>query len=324
MGNTSAKATPPTVGQKPNSGQGNVITNFGLSGEHSDKSPKKQVMWITAPVPPESKPNRGAPAGQLWSGYSGRVYDTDKMYTMLKGYFIGRGMDMALTALGYMRRQHEGHYRESGQPYEIHPLMMATYAVSLSDHKNITETTYALILLHDVPEEMRIPIEEMPFPYEVQRGLRYMTKVGFEGETKYELRRRYINELLEDKNATITKGIDRYKNLKTMVGALTNERICRNVVETDMLLLPALRQAKKKWPEASNLLDVLCTDIQACNDIIAQDRQIMLTDKHFVNRDDAIDFSYLITGEKPPQAVIEWQRKQQKMNDFHENEIMLT
>ncbi len=230
---------------------------------------------------------------------TGRLYDAEKMYTFLKGYFIGRKMNEALKALGYMREHHAEQLRADGQPYEIHPLMMACMAVYLSDEENITEDVYVTILLHDVSEETGTPVDELPFSYKARRGVKYMTKMSLPDETKFELRRRYCYELLESKEATIVKAIDRYANFLTMVGALGIKRIIKNVVETDMLLLPVLRQAEQKWPELSNLLHSLRTNIQGIMETCAKEHHVKLIDPKFVNALEVIDFSYLITGAEP-------------------------
>lgn len=235
---------------------------------------------------------------------TGRVYNAEKMYTFLKGYFIGREMNEALKALGYMREHHIGQLREDGQPYEIHPLMMACIAVYLSDEENITQDVYVTILLHDVSEETGTPVDELPFSYKARRGVKYMTKMSLPDETSFELRRRHCYELLESKEATIAKAIDRYANFLTMVGALKLKRVIKNVVETDMLLLPVLRQAEQKWPELSNLLHSLRTSIQGLVETCAKIYHVKLTDPKFVNALDAIDFSYLITGAEPPAEAL--------------------
>ena len=95
-----------------------------------------------------------------------------------------------------------------------------------------------------------------------------MTIEPIPGETKEETKRRYFNQLLESREATITKGIDRYDNLSTMPGVLDKAAIIKNINETNDLLLPTLKRAKEKWVDLSNILFILRTNIRSVNDIL--------------------------------------------------------
>lgn len=235
----------------------------------------------------------------LKEGCSGRVFNADKMYVYLRGVLDGANMAESRRALMYMRKRHAGQWRNDGQPYEIHPLMMACYAVSLDDAL-ITDSVLATILLHDVCEETSAMVEELPFSEAVRRGVKYVTLTRFSNETKYEQKKRYMNELLESLEATITKAIDRYMNLMTMPGTFSEEKMRKNVVETDLLLLPVLKQAKYKWPMAAKLLYALRTNIRSVNDVLAMLLGVQLTDAKFVNALQARDYAFLVTGGECP------------------------
>lgn len=228
-------------------------------------------------------------------GYAGRVVDANKAYIYLEGLIAGAGWEQSQRALPYMREHHAGQMRKDGQPYEVHPLSMACYAVSL-ESQYITDDVVATILLHDVCEDTSAVVEELPFNETVKRGVKYMTLLRFDNETNYELKKRYMNELLESKEATITKALDRFCNLTTMVGSFSEEKIRKNIVETNELLLLALRKAKKNWPEMQKLLYVLRRNIMYVNDMLAIVFKVKLMDKNFVNVEGAEDCSALVTG----------------------------
>jgi len=218
------------------------------------------------------------------------------MFVYIKGRLAGARMNEAVRALLYMREAHQkSKPRKDGQPYEIHPLMMDCFALSL-ESPYITETTHATILLHDVPEEEESSVDLLPFSDDIKRGVKYMTITRFRNETDYEKKKRYMNELLESRDSVIGKAIDRYVNLVTMPGSFLDDKVRKNIVETDMLLLPVLREAKYKYPEATSLLYVLRTNVQNVNDVLAIRYKVRLTDPNFVNAPDAKDYSYLLTG----------------------------
>lgn len=225
--------------------------------------------------------------------FVGRLRDVNSTITFLRGFLIGRRFNESLRALGIMSKRHEGQKRHDGQPYIAHPLSMASHAVSIDD-PNITDELIATILLHDVCEDTGITVSELPFGAAIRNGIKYMSLSRFDDESKWELKYRYYNELLESKEATIAKGFDRFDNLTTMSASLTEDRIRKNVVETDILLLPTLKRAEDLWPEASNLLRVLRMSIRAINDIYALAYGVQLKDKHFINPPDAQDYSYLV------------------------------
>ena len=96
-----------------------------------------------------------------------------------------------------------------------------------------------------------------------------MTIRPIPGEEKSVTKRRYFTELLESREAIVTKGLDRYDNLSDMAGILSPEAIRKNIKETNEMLLPALKEAKEKWVDLSNILFVLRTNIRNINDTLA-------------------------------------------------------
>ena len=80
------------------------------------------------------------------------VFNADKMYTYIRGYASGAGMKQTLKALSFAREKHEGQKRKNGDPYLIHPLIMACNALSLGIQD---DNVVATILLHDVCEDLR-------------------------------------------------------------------------------------------------------------------------------------------------------------------------
>lgn len=194
------------------------------------------------------------------------TYNVEKMYTYLRGFLVGAKLEQSLVALQYAREKHKNQVRKNGIHYIVHPLSMACYAVALGIRD---DNIIATILLHDIVEDCAIDVYSLPVNDVIKNAVKYVTVQSFKTDkNKIETKRRYFNNLLESKEALICKAIDRYNNLSDMPFALSDDAIGKNAAETDILLLPILKEAKEKWPDLSNTLFVLRTNIRSINDIL--------------------------------------------------------
>lgn len=190
----------------------------------------------------------------------------EKMYTYLRGYFVGANMKESLVALQFARECHANQTRKDGTPYVGHPLSMACYAVALGLRD---DDTIATILLHDVVEDCGVRIKYLPVNENIKKAVQYMTIQKFETDaSKIETKCRYFNELLECPEALICKAIDRYNNLSDMAFNLSADAVGKNCAETDELLLPVLREAKEKYPELNDILFVLRINLTTLNNVL--------------------------------------------------------
>ena len=193
-------------------------------------------------------------------------YNESKLYTHLSGYFKGAEMKSSLRALGFMREKHGQQRRSNGQLYIVHPLWMASYIIALGIKDDDIAAT---VLLHDVCEDTATQVEELPFNDTIRKGLKYMSFHKYDDEEKQIAKRRYFNELLESREALMCKGLDRFMNLSTMEGILSEEAIVKNIRETDELLLPVMKVGKEKWREMSDYFFIMRANIRAVNDTLA-------------------------------------------------------
>lgn len=185
--------------------------------------------------------------------------NVDKMYTYLRGFLSGAGMNEALSALQYARKAHEGQMRRDGIPYIVHPLGMACYAVALGLRD---ENVISTILLHDVVEDCDKQVEYLPVNDTVKRAVKYMTITTFDTDAnKIETKCRYFNELLDCREALICKALDRYNNLADMPVHFTKDGLAKNIAETEVLLLPILKKAKEKSVDLADILFALRTNL---------------------------------------------------------------
>lgn len=182
------------------------------------------------------------------------IYNHEKMYTYIKGYATGAGMKETLKALSFAREKHTGQLRKDGQPYIVHPLTMACNALGMGIRD---DAVVATILLHDVCEDCGVNVVELPVSQTVKRGVELMTFGVMEGETKEIARNRYYNMLLQSREATLTKLIDRCHNVSSMAGAFSVAKLKAYIEETRQYVLPLLKKAKGVYPEDADILFLL-------------------------------------------------------------------
>ena len=186
--------------------------------------------------------------------------NVDKMYTYLRGYLIGANMTESLKALAFARQQHKNQTRKDGIPYIVHPLGMACYAVAMGLRD---DNIVATILLHDVPEDCCVPVDFLPVNGVVKNAVRHMTIQKFNTDVdKIETKCRYFRELLDSREALICKAIDRYNNLSDAPFALSADAIGKNLAETEILLLPILKEAKSVYVDLADPLFILRTNLE--------------------------------------------------------------
>lgn len=185
---------------------------------------------------------------------TGTSFNSEKMYTYLRGLATGAGMKQTLKAMSFARDKHSGQLRKSGEPYIVHPLMMACNAVSIGIRD---DTVIATILLHDVCEDCGVSLSELPVDERVRNAVDLMTFRVMDGETKEIAKNRYYNMLLQSREATLTKLLDRCHNVSSMAGTFSEEKLKSYIEETRVHVLPMLRKAKRMYPEDADILFVL-------------------------------------------------------------------
>ena len=179
------------------------------------------------------------------------MFDPGKMYTYVRGYAAGAGLSNTMKALTFARKEHEGQFRKSGEPYIIHPLTMACNAISLGIKD---DSVIAAILLHDVCEDCDVSLKELPVSDAIRNSVKLLTFEVMKGETKEIATNRYYNMILEDRTATIVKLLDRCHNVSSMAGTFSEEKLKNYIKETREFVLPLIKKAKLYYPEDSDIL----------------------------------------------------------------------
>lgn len=167
--------------------------------------------------------------------------------------YINNAFKMASSA-------HDGVFRQSGEPYIVHPLMVADMLADLGMESEIV----AAAILHDVKEDSDYTLDEIARisprvknyvdavtsvnkAYEEYIGARRAEGVPVEELTKEELDRETICKLIEHSTgdesmgyAICIKAADRLHNLQTLDG-MPQEKIRKKIDETRNHYLPVFR-----------------------------------------------------------------------------------
>lgn len=184
-------------------------------------------------------------------------FNSEKIYTYLKGITMGLELTDSVRALSYARKSHDGQIRKDGKPYISHPLTVASHAVALGLKE---DSIIAACLLHDVVEDCGVSVTDLPVSYETQTSIRLLTHIKTVPLSVY------YGELSKDRVASIVKILDRCHNVSTMAGVFTREKVESYIQETRDYVLPLLRITKEQWPEYSDKLFILKYHIQSMID----------------------------------------------------------
>jgi GTP pyrophosphokinase len=140
------------------------------------------------------------------------------------------------SAFQFARKYHQGQSRDSGEPYMVHPLMVAHILADMRMDLISMETG----LLHDVVEDTSVTAEQVrkEFGDDVARcvdGVTKLTKLDFFSaeDRQAESFRKMLLAMVEDIRVIMVKLADRMHNMRTL-GYLSperRERIARETIE---------------------------------------------------------------------------------------------
>lgn len=179
-----------------------------------------------------------------WS-FPDRMFSEDHMYTYVKAAARAHNLKQTAEVLPYARAKHAGQTRKGKDkvPYIYHPLMLACHALALGV---LEDEVICTALLHDVVEDCKVPVEELPVTKEVQEAVDLLTfrKPGDKGK--------YYEKIGKNRVATLVKVLDRCNNISSMGGTFTRDKLKEYVEETEKYVLPLLDILKNEYPEWHN------------------------------------------------------------------------
>ena len=163
----------------------------------------------------------------------------DGLIDKIHAYLPSADLDRVRFAYEFAANAHLGQTRKSGEPYITHPLAAAHILADM----RIDPVIVSAALLHDVPEDTAVSLEEIEkkFGDEIAHLVMGITKLG---KLKYRGVERYIENLrkmfvamAEDVRVMIIKFADRIHNLQTLA-ALPKQKQHRIALESLEIYAP--------------------------------------------------------------------------------------
>lgn len=214
-----------------------------------------------------SKPENIIPITDEFSEEENLIYG--KTYIFIKGFAMGAELPLTMIALSVARKMHSGQFRNTGEPYILHPLKVCDTLISLGIRD---DATLAASLLHDVTEDCqdKLPLggKELVSEYHLtQEVLDIITLLSKEsGSTQHELSV-YFNKIKMNPKSLLIKLSDRNHNSQTLYSMKTQAKIRKYIKESEDFIFPLCSYGKCYYPELSNPIKVLKEQIMCLNSV---------------------------------------------------------
>jgi guanosine-3',5'-bis(diphosphate) 3'-pyrophosphohydrolase len=181
----------------------------------------------------------------------------NKLIELASTYLPEDKVPLVKEAYEFAARAHQGQVRKSGEPYLEHPLSAAMILAEL----HLDAETLAAALLHDVPEDCGISLEEIQAKFglpvvKLVDGVTKLNKLASRaraGEAKSKAQADNLRKMLlataEDLRVVLIKLADRLHNMRTL-GSLPAEKrraIAQETMEIYAPLAHRLGMREAKW-----------------------------------------------------------------------------
>ena len=166
----------------------------------------------------------------------------------LRAWLHGSGKHEALRALEFARPLHNGLRKDGVTPEFAHQVFMMNFARSFDAALLHPDATLSVLALHDVIEDKNVSILEIQAEFGDQIAHPVFLMSAPEGETAEEKAERF-RAMAECPIASVGKAIDRVHNVVSMVGVFTPEKVARYIAESEELILPMMKAARRRFPQ---------------------------------------------------------------------------
>lgn len=166
----------------------------------------------------------------------------------LRAWLHGSGKHEALRALEFARPLHNGLRKDGVTPEFAHQVFMMNFARSFDPVLLYPDATLSVLALHDVIEDKNVSILEIQAQFGNQIAHPVFLMTAPEGETAEEKAERF-RAMAECPIASVGKAIDRVHNVVSMVGVFTPDKVARYIAESEELILPMMKAARRRFPQ---------------------------------------------------------------------------
>ena len=173
----------------------------------------------------------------------------NKEMIYLRGILIGGKLYKAARALEFASQHHTGTRKDGVTPEYQHQLSIAHLVRSLGPSLLFLEETLASVFLHDTLEDCEVSRDDLldEFGVQITDAVCLLTKkskfMGFKKEIDT-----YYEQMAACPIASIVKGADRAHNILTMPGVFSEEKMISYMIETEDVVLPMLKAARRNFP----------------------------------------------------------------------------
>ena len=183
--------------------------------------------------------------------------DAQKLIELASSYLPEDKLALVKEAYEFAAKAHQGQVRKTGEPYLEHPLSAAMILAEL----HLDAETLAAALLHDVPEDCGISLEEIEAKFgspvvKLVDGVTKLNKLANRartGEAKSKAQAENLRKMLlataEDLRVVLIKLADRLHNMRTLGGLPAEKRraIAQETLEIYAPLAHRLGMREIKW-----------------------------------------------------------------------------
>lgn len=177
----------------------------------------------------------------------------DSIIATIKTYNPGCNEPLIRSAYELAEKCHDGQFRDSGEPYIMHPLNVANILAEL----NMDDTTIMAGLLHDVVEDTNITLDQIAEKYGSDMkilidGVTKLDKLQYRSKQEHhaENLRKMFLAMAKDVRIILIKLADRLHNMRTLDGHRSDLRKKEIALETQEIFAPLAHRLgiyKIKW-----------------------------------------------------------------------------
>jgi GTP diphosphokinase / guanosine-3',5'-bis(diphosphate) 3'-diphosphatase len=154
----------------------------------------------------------------------------------IRSYRPGDDLSSIKKAYEFSSQHHKGQARESGEPYLVHPLQVATILAEMQ----LDTTAITAGLLHDAVEDTSVTIDEIQAEFGEQvahivEGVTKISKIDFASseEAQAENVRKMVLAMMDDIRVVLIKLADRLHNMRTLkfLSEARQQKIARETLD---------------------------------------------------------------------------------------------